>query len=543
MDRTERLLDLVALLLDAREPLTWAKLREAFPSDYGSGSDDACLRKFERDKAELLELGIPLRYVQADDEHPDGYVVERDAYYLPPVAFSPEELAVLYTAGAAALESGAFPGRRELAHALRKVGYLAPESPPTPAVRMELASPGGSERVTGALEQLWAAAAARKRVRLTYLSPKQASPTEREVDPYGLALRSGVWTLVGHCHLRGDVRSFQVHRIQALEVNGQKPRTPDFQVPADFDVQAHVPQHPWALRLHAPLTVRLCLGGELAPLAGSILPGARLLARDADGTAAGGGLHLARGPAAHDPPAGTAGEGGGAGGGPRAAAGHPLGDRRGPRPGPGGDAVSEARERLKRLLLLVPYVARHPGITVDALAERLDVPRKVLLDELDLLCLVGKPPVPARRLHRRARGGRSRLGAPGRALLRTAALHRAGGRVPGRGRPAAGTRRRRGAAGGALQARGGASARGADLLPGAGLQAGHPGRGAAGAGAALPGPPRAAGGDLRLPHRRAGSGPSGAACSRRPWRPSSATGTSPGWTRGGERRGSSAWTA
>jgi proteasome accessory factor C len=54
--------------------------------------------------------------------------------------------------------------------------------------------------------------------------------------------------------------------------------------------------------------------------------------------------------------------------------------------------VSEARERLKRLLLLVPYVARHPGITVDALAERLDVPRKVLLDELDLLCLVGKPP-------------------------------------------------------------------------------------------------------------------------------------------------------
>ena len=92
MERTERLLDLVALLLDAREPITWAELRESFPEDYGAPSDEAAERKFERDKAEILELGIPVAYVQGDDERKDGYVVDREKYYLPEVGLTPEEL-------------------------------------------------------------------------------------------------------------------------------------------------------------------------------------------------------------------------------------------------------------------------------------------------------------------------------------------------------------------------------------------------------------------------------------------------------------------
>ncbi|MHB8877732.1 MAG: helix-turn-helix transcriptional regulator, partial [Myxococcaceae bacterium] len=55
MDRTERLLDIVALMLDSTEPISWAELRDSFPEDYGAGTDGAAERKFERDKAELLE--------------------------------------------------------------------------------------------------------------------------------------------------------------------------------------------------------------------------------------------------------------------------------------------------------------------------------------------------------------------------------------------------------------------------------------------------------------------------------------------------------
>ncbi|MCI0674075.1 MAG: WYL domain-containing protein, partial [Myxococcaceae bacterium] len=267
---------LVALLLDAREPISWPELREHFPEDYGAVSDDAAARKFERDKAELLELGIPLTYVQGDDEQGDGYAVDREAYYLPRVDLTPEELAVLYAAGAAALDSNAFPGREELVHALRKVGFSAGQTAAPPPVRVELGQVASGPGLAGHLEQLWAAARARKSVTLRYLSPRRNERTERRVDPYGLALRRGVWTLVGHCHLRGGLRSFHVHRVQALEVNTARPRSPDFEVPAGFRLEEHVAQHPWEHRFHAPVTVRLRVRGEQAALASRLFPRARL---------------------------------------------------------------------------------------------------------------------------------------------------------------------------------------------------------------------------------------------------------------------------
>ena len=278
MERTERILDLVALLLDAREPISWAELREHFPSDYGGSSDEAAERKFERDKAELVELGFPLTYVQGDDDRRDGYLVDRDAYYLPEADLTKEELAVLYAAGSAALASGAFPGRDDLAHALRKIGFFAGESLPTPRVRMELGAvqEGQEKEVSARLEQLWEACAARKWVDMTYASPKSPSTTQRKVDPYGLALRRGVWTLVGHCHLRGGLRTFHVHRVREMKVNTARPRTPDFQVPEDFTLDAHVAYFPWQHRFHEPVEVTLRLSGALATRAASLLPGATL---------------------------------------------------------------------------------------------------------------------------------------------------------------------------------------------------------------------------------------------------------------------------
>jgi proteasome accessory factor C len=54
--------------------------------------------------------------------------------------------------------------------------------------------------------------------------------------------------------------------------------------------------------------------------------------------------------------------------------------------------MSTVHERLRRLLFLVPYVSKHPGVTVDDLAKALSVKREDLLEELDLLTCVGRPP-------------------------------------------------------------------------------------------------------------------------------------------------------
>ena len=48
--------------------------------------------------------------------------------------------------------------------------------------------------------------------------------------------------------------------------------------------------------------------------------------------------------------------------------------------------------RLRRLLFLVPYVAKNPGQQVDDVARAMGVSRDALLEELDLLAMVGRPP-------------------------------------------------------------------------------------------------------------------------------------------------------
>src|SRR6516165_10002074 len=124
MQKDQRLLDLAALLLKAAEPVSWREIQEQFPEDYG-GSGEAAIRKFERDKADLLELGIPVRWVAGDEDLPAGYVLDKDEFYLPDLKLPPEDLALLYLAGSAALANGSFPYARDLAHALNKLSFAA----------------------------------------------------------------------------------------------------------------------------------------------------------------------------------------------------------------------------------------------------------------------------------------------------------------------------------------------------------------------------------------------------------------------------------
>jgi proteasome accessory factor C len=52
----------------------------------------------------------------------------------------------------------------------------------------------------------------------------------------------------------------------------------------------------------------------------------------------------------------------------------------------------DARERLRRVLFLVPYAVRHPGIHVRELARKCGISEKQLVEDLDFLLGVGCPP-------------------------------------------------------------------------------------------------------------------------------------------------------
>ena len=293
MQKAERLLDLAAFLLRASEPISWREIQEQFPDDYG-GSEEAAIRKFERDKAELLDLGIPVRWEAGDEDRSAGYVIDRDEFYLPNLDLAPEDLALLYLAGSAALAQGSFPYARDLAHAMNKLSFAARPAGASETAALftrrlscgeegERARPGDGGVGARLIEDLSAAIAAKKRVHMVYDGAERGARTVRDVDPYGLYQSGGAWFLVAFCHLRDDVRTFHLGRIAELEVNPAAPRTADFEVPAGFPLRELATREPWEYAVHAPLSCTVRLEPPVSPEARASF-GPRARARE-DGAA------------------------------------------------------------------------------------------------------------------------------------------------------------------------------------------------------------------------------------------------------------------
>jgi proteasome accessory factor B len=289
-DRSKRLLDLVVLLLGARHPVPYREIKEQFRA-YQTSQEDAGLRAFERDKADLVELGVPLRYVTPEDDdsiEEPGYVVDLRRYRLPPIQLTPAEVAALVLAGSVAHAASGTTYDEVVSLALKKLALDQPhpDTPggpgrpaPRPAAPVEpvlvhfpkahASSPGGAA-LDERLALLEGATVNRKRTTLRYVSAGSGEAATREVDPYGLVYKEGHWLLVGWCHLRQGVRTFRLDRIASLEV-APKPRTPDFERPPGFDVRRYAARSPWSFETDAPLALELEVRPEAAAVLGEDL--------------------------------------------------------------------------------------------------------------------------------------------------------------------------------------------------------------------------------------------------------------------------------
>ncbi|HEY3810191.1 MAG TPA: WYL domain-containing protein [Acidimicrobiales bacterium] len=212
MDRLERLVNLVAALLDTRRPLTREEIHARI--DGYSDDPDAFRRNFERDKEVLRQMGLPLATEQLDPNHPEhvGYRIPREEYELPDPGLDEDELAALRLASAAVQIDGA-GGRQATVRALRKLAGAATGAsgdaplPPEPAGARLAALPGGE-----AVAAAFGAVAARRRVRFAYRGET------RLVDPWRLSFRRGQWYLSGLDHLRGEERLFRLDRVEGVMV-------------------------------------------------------------------------------------------------------------------------------------------------------------------------------------------------------------------------------------------------------------------------------------------------------------------------------------
>jgi proteasome accessory factor B len=230
--KAERLLNLVAMLLETTRPVTAQQIRETVPG-YDQNSWDTFKRMFERDKDELREMGIPLELAPTDLwEVEEGYRIPKDRYYLPELTLAEDEMAALVLA-AGLVRMGDPDAART---ALLKLSEGAAPVPDTPAARLPwltadlgLAAPG--------LAKAFASVADRKRVTFRYRG--RQSDRTRTVDPYGLVHRKGAWYLIGHDHSSGQQRSFRLDRVvgDVHQIDPGHPG-PEFEVPAGFRPQA-----------------------------------------------------------------------------------------------------------------------------------------------------------------------------------------------------------------------------------------------------------------------------------------------------------------
>jgi proteasome accessory factor B len=228
--KTERLLNLVLVLLYTRRPLPKAKIREVVPQYGTAASDEAFDRMFERDKDELRELGIPLVTADIGGAFDDelGYRIDQRDYALPDLEFEPDELAVLGLASRTwAQASLAGPA----AQALRKLKAAGIERDGDSLVGIEPRL-GTREPAFDAVKN---AVVSQQTITFGYRKSGEGEPTPRTVQPWGLASWHGRWYLTGFDLGRDAPRVFRLSRIEG-EVQPVRKAAP-YAVPADHRAQ------------------------------------------------------------------------------------------------------------------------------------------------------------------------------------------------------------------------------------------------------------------------------------------------------------------
>ena len=270
-DRTEpleRLLNLVALLLETRTPLTFEQIRETL-EPYRQEKVDSAKRMFERDKDLLRDFGVPLELVDVDPWGGEqGYLIPKDAYYLPEITFTPEELGALLVAAQSGDENTAAE------RAVHKLLYGADGGVLAGLAGGPLAS--GSDARSGLVLAVAAAAQGRRRISFGYRT-SQGMAADREVDAFAMVFRGGHWYLVGHDRERDDVRAFRLSRF----TSDPQDRGEGSEVPEGFKAADHVRSGPWDARTEEHAVV--ALSPEVAWWAASSLQGATTIGTRQDG--------------------------------------------------------------------------------------------------------------------------------------------------------------------------------------------------------------------------------------------------------------------
>ena len=258
MSKLERLLKLLAALLDAQVPITAESLRHrigGYPDN-----DPAFRRTFERDKEDLRAMGVELIVEPVPDIDPpiDGYRVDAENYAGKDPGLEPDELAALHLAAALVRVDGG-----DVQDAVRKLG----------GGTSDVEAPRLAEvPTTDETADLHDAVLQRRLATFRYQG------IDRELEPSRLTFARGRWYVSGFDRVRGAARVFRLDRIEGLITFGDA---------GDFvPTKARGPQlqRSWELGDESPRQARVLIDSEMASWAMSQLRSDDIIEHRDDGS-------------------------------------------------------------------------------------------------------------------------------------------------------------------------------------------------------------------------------------------------------------------
>jgi predicted DNA-binding transcriptional regulator YafY len=194
-------------------------------------------RTVHRYMSMLDEMGIPI-YSQRG---PYGGFSLMRGYKLPPLIFTAEEATVLYMGANLVREVWGQTYRDAVTAVTAKLDNVLPDD-----LRHEVKNVQQSLVVGGltardyrpwedTLHTLRQCIIDRKKVAIVYHSRGHERESRRVIAPYALSFQWGLWYLVGFCHLRQEMRTFRVDRIEQAVQSKQT-----FTMPEDFSVRDYL---------------------------------------------------------------------------------------------------------------------------------------------------------------------------------------------------------------------------------------------------------------------------------------------------------------
>jgi proteasome accessory factor B len=182
---------------------------------------------FERDKAALRDLAIPVETKPVDMFHDDvlGYRIDRSDWLMPEISITAEERTYL------ALAASAWQNAQLSTAARQAVSSVDAREQGT-----ELSVPVSLAKGRRHITEILAAIANGKTVTFDYVGLNQSEVVKRTIDPWRALLHSGHWYLIGFDQDKGEVRTFRTDRIVGDLVETRHDILES--MPKDFDLSA-----------------------------------------------------------------------------------------------------------------------------------------------------------------------------------------------------------------------------------------------------------------------------------------------------------------